>query len=73
MGFSKANGHTQIEQYPCKQDTCPKESWKLTGPLCMKVSFGWEGGNLATHELAEEGNCKIQVAMAWTVDHAFVD
>jgi hypothetical protein len=41
MGFSKANGHTQIEQYLYKQDTYPKDSWKLTGPLCVEFIAGF--------------------------------
>lgn len=36
-------------------------------------SFRRKVGNLAPHELAEEGHCEIQVAVAGTVDHAFVD
>jgi hypothetical protein len=46
---------------------------KLVVPFRVRVSFGCEVGNLAAHELTEEGDCEIQVAVAGTVDHAFVD
>jgi hypothetical protein len=46
MGFSKANGHIQIEQYLYKQDTCPKDSWKLTGPVRVEFIAGFSAFQL---------------------------